>query len=382
MNITVVTAFDFTWREVGSLCSSKLEPYCRSHGYNLVKVVRTLDPSRPFAWSKIRALQQALPGSDWVVWMDADTLICNHEKRLEDFLENTKANLLIARDWNGENTGVFMLRNCPWSEAFLAEWDQTASIVPHLWDNGAFRALWQNPDTRANTKVFEQQHFNAYPFQYMPGMFLVHFAGHQSPREKLRLMLQFMWVTDNWHEPVRCRLELPLLWEKRGYKEGVEIGTQAGDFAEVMLDNWNNGKLHLVDPWAHLEEYVDNANVSDEKHEQLYRRVLGRFNTNHRVSIHRKTSVDAAREIGTVDFAYIDGDHSYEGVKTDIATWWPKVRRGGVLAGHDYLDGTVGKTTFGVKSAVDEFVAANPGMKLFVTREEWWKSWYITKTTE
>ena len=38
-------------------------------------------------------------------------------------------------------------------------------------------------------------------------------------------------------------------------------------------------------------------------------------------------------------FVFIDADHSYEGVKRDIAAWLPKVRHGGVIAGHDYHEG-------------------------------------------
>ena len=38
----------------------------------------------------------------------------------------------------------------------------------------------------------------------------------------------------------------------------------------------------------------------------------------------------------SVDFVFIDADHSYAGISRDITAWLPKVKRGGVLAGHDY----------------------------------------------
>jgi hypothetical protein len=53
---------------------------------------------------------------------------------------------------------------------------------------------------------------------------------------------------------------------------------------------------------------------------------------------------------GEVDFVYIDGDHGFDAVKADISAWWPKVKNGGILAGHDYCG-----MQAGVKSAVDEF---------------------------
>jgi hypothetical protein len=51
------------------------------------------------------------------------------------------------------------------------------------------------------------------------------------------------------------------------------------------------------------------------------------------------TSEEAAPKIpdGSLDFAYIDANHAYEYVKRDIELWWPKIRDGGMLAGHDYL---------------------------------------------
>jgi hypothetical protein len=97
----------------------------------------------------------------------------------------------------------------------------------------------------------------------------------------------------------------------------------------------------------------------------------------------RMTSDEAAREIpdGTLDFVYLDARHDYESVKEDIALWYPKVKAGGVLAGHDYMDQEmIGDTMFGVKRAVDEFVAREHIAKLWVTlREPIYKSWMIVK---
>ena len=67
----------------------------------------------------------------------------------------------------------------------------------------------------------------------------------------------------------------------------------------------------------------------------------------------RLPSVKAARcfEDGELDFVFIDGEHSYEAVKADVRAWWPKIRNGGFLIGHDYNP----KRFPGVCRAVDEF---------------------------
>ena len=49
------------------------------------------------------------------------------------------------------------------------------------------------------------------------------------------------------------------------------------------------------------------------------------------------------------DFVFIDADHKYESVKQDIEDWYPKVRVGGILAGHDYA-----QTQHGIRKAVDD----------------------------
>ena len=99
----------------------------------------------------------------------------------------------------------------------------------------------------------------------------------------------------------------------------------------------------------------------------------------NRYSILRKTSKEATRDFENnhFDFVYIDGDHRYEYVKEDLAMWFPKVKIGGVFAGHDYWDGPVflndhtflDPAFFGVKKAVDEFFKER---EFFVTQNEEW----------
>jgi predicted O-methyltransferase YrrM len=79
----------------------------------------------------------------------------------------------------------------------------------------------------------------------------------------------------------------------------------------------------------------------------------------------------------SLDFVYIDANHSYDECKKDIDIWWKKVRNGGVLSGHDYLNGVVAGTVFGVKDAVDKFVEEE-NLKLYITEEDY-PTWYLLK---
>lgn len=121
--------------------------------------------------------------------------------------------------------------------------------------------------------------------------------------------------------------------------------------------------LVSVDPWleAPSDEYIDRANVSQPEHEQFFaetKRRLARFG--NRSDVRRLTSVEAAPAFddATLDFVYIDARHDYESVREDLETWYSKVRPGGIIAGHDYVDGSFAAGEFGVKRAVDEFFGA------------------------
>lgn len=81
------------------------------------------------------------------------------------------------------------------------------------------------------------------------------------------------------------------------------------------------------------------------------------------------------------DYVYIDADHTYKGVCHDIATWYPKVRPGGILAGHDFKNHTVPQTgvVFGVVQAVTEFVQTKALQDRFHKTAEKFASWYVVK---
>jgi hypothetical protein len=163
--------------------------------------------------------------------------------------------------------------------------------------------------------------------------------------------------------------------------EGAEVGVQHGYFSEAILNVWQGARLYSVDPWREFPtaSYIDVANISQLEHDQRYRQTverLKRFGTRSRIL--RQTSNEAVESFadGQLDFVYLDAQHQYEAVKGDIALWYSKIRKGGLLAGHDYLDGHLAEGIFGVKSAVDEFVSAT-GLRLSISQESKFKSWFI-----
>ena len=205
---------------------------------------------------------------------------------------------------------------------------------------------------------------------------------------------------------MKNRKELISLFQERNViGRGVEVGAFKGDYAREILGGWS-GMLYLVDIWNQMsdEHYADSCNQYSPK--QLISECIDNIHGNeNRCVMIRAESSSAANlfQNQSLDFVYIDANHRYDYVKEDLQLWFPKVRVGGVLAGHDYLkidwrspvdllpngkDRAIwvkrenGTRTFagefGVNPAVDEFCAQNEFV-VNVTEEEWWGSWYISK---
>jgi predicted O-methyltransferase YrrM len=160
------------------------------------------------------------------------------------------------------------------------------------------------------------------------------------------------------------RIVLPLLLNLMQLTgEGCEVGVFEGSYSSVILRDWRGKRLYSVDPYRSFSKtaYCDRSNLEQEEFERVYARAqenLGRYKD--RSLIVRKTSVDGAKDFpdGSLDFVYLDGNHSFEAVKEDIAAWYPKIKAGGLLAGHDYVeDGITLHGDFGVRKAVAEFSA-------------------------
>ncbi|MFA5088634.1 MAG: glycosyltransferase [Candidatus Omnitrophota bacterium] len=182
---------------------------------------------------------------------------------------------------------------------------------------------------------------------------------------------------------LKNRSELPVLLNALGLKgTGVEIGVYQGSYSEAILRKSSLSKLYSIDPWKIFpsEEYADILNSDENELYEAYLtaiRKLSRFK--NRSKILKTTSEKAVMlfKDEELDFVYIDAQHAYGPCQRDIRLWWPKVRRGGVFAGHDYLSGKLPEGDFGVKDAVDEFVKEHQ-LTLFITQEQW-PTWYILK---
>ena len=100
------------------------------------------------------------------------------------------------------------------------------------------------------------------------------------------------------------------------------------------------------------------------------------------VKFMKEWSVEAASkfEDNSLDFVYIDADHAYDACQKDMDAWWPKVKKGGWMCGHDYenLPAKKNETVVEVKEAVDDWLKLK-NLKLGLITLEGSPSWGIQK---
>ena len=161
---------------------------------------------------------------------------------------------------------------------------------------------------------------------------------------------------------------------------GAEIGIRIGLLSAALLRAEPQLELLMVDSWAPAEEQTEAYRATGdrnalrtravaEKHYRMARAAVAFAGS--RARIMRMTSEAAAAQTldASLDFVFIDADHSYEGCSQDIRLWAPKVRPGGLLCGHDYDH--IRPEFHGVNRAVDEAFAAN-GWTLMKGRNYTW----------
>lgn len=156
------------------------------------------------------------------------------------------------------------------------------------------------------------------------------------------------------------------------FKVGVEVGTDKGYFANVLLSSSNLDILYCVDL------YPDNLfGITDGQDRFIEAKsALSNYVNNGRAvfKIGESAEVSKRFEDGSVDFCYIDADHSYDFIVADLKAWYPKVKPGGVLSGHDYKS----LKKCGVERAVNEFCEEH-GYELTVIGHRRARSWSIVK---
>lgn len=168
----------------------------------------------------------------------------------------------------------------------------------------------------------------------------------------------------------------------------AEIGVYRGQFSKAILEIVTPLRLHLIDPWVYQPSYTESwfggeIGGSPAVMNKLYRGVVERFAREIRegqVVLHRGFSAEIATEFpdGYFDWIYLDANHKYEAVKSDLNAFYSKVKTSGLIAGDNYGDNPAWWWKDGVKRAVDEFTYAGRAAIQMISNDQF----ILKKTTD
>lgn len=196
-------------------------------------------------------------------------------------------------------------------------------------------------------------------------------------REKLHVKRGDCLPFTGWDKGI-TRNELASIMGEAGFKVGAEIGVRKGDYSKVLCERIPGLKIYCVDPYIPYR----GRKPDQEKMDALFAHAQNNLKGFNATFI-RKTSMEAANDFkdGSLDFVYIDAMHEFDPVMMDIIHWTPKVRVGGIVAGHDYIEAY----DCGVINAVRAYTFAHGIHEWYLTWErisknlEFPRSWFLVR---
>lgn len=180
-----------------------------------------------------------------------------------------------------------------------------------------------------------------------------------------------------WDKSI-TRNELGDIMREAGFKIGAEIGVRKGDYSKILCERIPDLKIYCIDPYIPYR----GRRPDQEKMDALFAHAQNNLK-NFNATFVRKTSMEAVNDFedGSLDFVYIDAMHEFDPVMLDIIHWTPKVRIGGIVAGHDYIE----SYDCGVINAVRAYTFAHGIHEWYLTWErisknlEFPRSWFLVR---
>lgn len=156
------------------------------------------------------------------------------------------------------------------------------------------------------------------------------------------------------------RLDLLRWLRELDFTTGVEVGVERGEYSKMICEMNTQMKIWGIDPYLKYDGYSEYSNQAEM--DSLYEGMLWKLQNyikENQYKIIRKKSVDALEDFGdnSLDFVYIDGNHEFDFPLQDIEGWIKKTKRGGIIAGHDYV--RVRTWTFTIKDALEKYTKEN-----------------------
>lgn len=161
-------------------------------------------------------------------------------------------------------------------------------------------------------------------------------------------------------EPIQIpnvgRIDIIRWIRELGFKRGVEIGVDHAEFSKQICENNNQLEMYGVDPYLKYDEYreYDSQAQMDGIYEHA-KMVMSDHVAKGRYKFIREKSEDAVKQFAdeSLDFVYIDANHEAGFPYNDIDMWARKVRKDGMVMGHDYV--RIKVLSFTIKDALEKY---------------------------
>jgi len=158
---------------------------------------------------------------------------------------------------------------------------------------------------------------------------------------------------------------------KQDYTTFVEIGVFEGVTLKQLSDlliknNKNKFRVYGIDLFENTDDIIMIKRYGKERIASMYETCINKIKMNrHFINLckadSKKASISFENE--SIDFAYIDASHTFENILRDLVGWYPTIKKGGIISGHDY-------TWDGVRKAVERFFGV--GYKTTTNKEIWY----------
>lgn len=157
----------------------------------------------------------------------------------------------------------------------------------------------------------------------------------------------------------------------------AEVGVAEGNFSRDMLA-WGLPRLYMVDNWGRIPGAFGDGDSPNEWHEtnlQNARKLVKPYGD--KAVFLRGLSVEMAKEVpdNSLGLVYLDACHTFECVLADLTAWLPKLVKGGIMAGHDFL-----APEYGVQGAIKVFTKGKYHVHLIPENEKKDAGFYFIKS--
>lgn len=174
------------------------------------------------------------------------------------------------------------------------------------------------------------------------------------------------------------RDDLASLFEELALLRGVEIGVERGRFSQTLLERNKSLNLTGVDPLMVYKGYREH--VSQDKMNDFVKEIEERTK-GYNYSLIRSYSTEAVDMFKdeSLGFVYIDGNHDFLNTTLDIHYWTPKVYKGGIISGHDFVRNKKKDYKCHVKDVVTAWAYSHDIKFWFITKKDKSPSWFWVK---